>query len=167
MEPVETINERLKNKFGLVLDKPRYRLVWSTSQLEKRFGIFNDFYGDILVRSKAEVREVPKYPAYPDRWVLEVVSPAIGTDVANHNGYEPLFVFDNDGKFLDPAWRAIEFILGRVNAPIVKSPSDIEDDEQKAVEAEEKYFYDYLTDQETIGIKEGYSIVVPGGESNG
>lgn len=164
MEPIEIINERLLDRYGRVVDKPRYRVVWSTAQLEKRFGIFNDFYGDILIRSKAEVREVPKYPSYPNRWVLEVIAPAVGTDVVDHNGYEPLFVFDNDGKYLDPVWRAIEFILYRANSPIIKSPADIDAEEQAAIEAEEKYFFDYLTDQETIGIKEGYSIVVPEGE---
>lgn len=162
MENLNILNARLKDKYGLLGDIPKYRLVWSTTELEKRYGKFNDFYGDILVRSVAEVRELPKYPSYKDRWILEVVSPALGSDdIINHSGYEPLFVFDNDGKFLEPVWRAIEFIVHRANTPIKKSAADLDLDEQKAEEAETKYFYDYLTDQETIGIKEGYSVIVP------
>lgn len=163
MEPFLVINRRLKDLYGHVDGKARYRLSWSTTELEKRHGKFNDFYGSIFIRETVGVREVPKYPAYPDRWVLEVLSPQLGTDeVINHNGYEPLFVFDKNGEYLDPEWRAISFIVNRVENPVKRTPKDLELAEEAQMQKEYEFFLDYIGDQQTAyGINEGNAVVVP------
>jgi hypothetical protein len=165
MEPLLILNRRLKDKYGTISDHARYRIVWSTTETEKRKGRFNDFYGPIFLRTVEGIREVPKYPFYKDRWVLEMYTGIsyFTSEVVDHNGYEPLFVFDNNGKYLDPVWRAVEFILYRANSPVKRSASDIADEDRAKEEAEERYFFDYLTDMDTIGIKEGRTIVVPRG----
>jgi len=162
MEPILVINRRLKDNYGRVGNQARYRLSWSTSELEKRHGTFNDFYGPIFIRQIIGVKEVPKYPAYPDRWVLEVLSPQLGTDtVINHNGYEPLFVFDKNGEYLDPVWQAIEFIISRAETPVRRSLSEMEADDAATQMREEREFYEYISNFERGPLSTGEAVTVP------
>lgn len=160
MEQLDIINTRLKDTYGYDFNKPKFRLVWSTTELEKRLGKFNDFHSGIFIREVEEVREVPKYPAFPNRWVLEV-SACIHSDIMDHNGYEPLYVFDNNGRALEPVWRAIAYIVNMALNPIHRSASDLDAAEEVRMEEERKYYLDFLNDQETIGIARGNSIIVP------
>jgi hypothetical protein len=66
------INKFLKEQYGTTIDgKPLFRLLWTTKVTEHRHSKFNDFYGELLIRSVTETREVLKYPYAQDRWVLE------------------------------------------------------------------------------------------------
>jgi hypothetical protein len=128
--------------------------------METRRGNFSDYYGPIFIRNVVGIRTVPKYPIFPNRWVLEVYAPEVSIDILTHNGYEPLYVFDNNGRALDPIWRAIAYIVGRANSPVKKTDADVEQDLDDQMEAERQFYLDYLTDKETVGIKEGNSVIV-------
>ena len=148
METIEILNRRLVERYGtnLIL-KARYRIVWSSDQFEKRLSEFSDFHTiHILLRTVKEVREVRKYPDFQNRWVLETLTYCPFPAVKDHNGYEPLFVFQrNDGTPLDPNWNAIEFILNRLNTRVVpKSPSTFVEEEEKEQEAEAQKFMEML-----------------------
>ena len=101
------LNQWLVNTYGTTVDnKPLFRLIWSTGVTEKREGIFQDFYGDILIREVREVREVLKYPFAQDRWVLERIKQV--TQPMREFGlldeaftYSEIYIFqDRSGHFL-------------------------------------------------------------------
>lgn len=141
----------LKDTYGSTLDgRPKFRVVWSTNLLEKRFGVFRDFYGHILVREVKGVREVLKYPFYQDRWVLEKLD-YVGDnhELIEKSTYEPLFVFQTaEGAFLPLNQRAVNFFMHFYNQRgKLLSPSDIEDEEMKKYEREVNYFKEYLDNE--------------------
>src|SRR4030095_102950 len=134
-EPIEVINNRLIDFFGLFEDRPAWRLVFSEDQLEKRLGNFNDYTKEgFLIRSVTEVREVPKYRQWiHEKWVLErlTVVPQFQQDeLLVPLSYEPIWVFeDKNGNPLPPIWLAIEFRIQHVygvqgkKRPIMQDPS--------------------------------------------
>ena len=148
IESLETINKRLKDIHGTdIYGKQKYRLVFADTELEKRKSRFSDYYAKvILVRSVEEVREVHKYPDFLGRYILETLSPCMSKDVYNHNGYEPLWVFQrNDGTPIDPAWFAIEYLIKQATTPVEK----LTQKQLDAIEAEDELkeaekFLEYL-----------------------
>jgi hypothetical protein len=139
------INNYLAN-FGANLTlQPLFRLVWSTDQLEKRWGDFSDYVGPIFLRTVHEVREVPKYWYIPDRWVLERWFPpeiAYSEEVpdSRFGSYEPLYVFDKEGTILPLRLRVIEIIMKSISE--YKSPTD------RRIEKENKKISDEKLEQE-------------------
>jgi hypothetical protein len=139
---IHIINRRLADIYGKdFLDQPLYRIVWSATELEKRFSTFRDFLPgtNIFLREFTGVREVKKYPDFLPQWVLEklffnqhnmeildnsTLSPRTAT-------YEPLWMFgqDDKGNVKQPVWRAIEIILMSVNNPKKLTPSEMNDKE--------------------------------------
>lgn len=124
-EPIEAINERLKEYFGV--DTPTnqaiWRIVWSEDQFEKRLGTYNDFTpSGIYIRTVTEVREVPKYRQWvPEKYVLErlVVIPDVNIKElpTQKLSYEPLWVFQTtSGKAIAPRWEAAKLIVELVYA---------------------------------------------------
>jgi len=90
------INDRLRENFGLHGDfaLPRFRVVHSDDQLEKRYGTFSAYAGDIFLREETGIREIPKYPWLDNQWVLERLFPNIHQDVYEGNcTYEPLWAY--------------------------------------------------------------------------
>jgi hypothetical protein len=147
------INRRLKDNYGMSAlhpDKPKYRVVWSTGLTEKRFGEFNDFYGDIFVRSVKAIREVPKYPFDRDRWILEryVRAPNPELDHDGTDRYEAIWTFKGpDGEFLPLNYKAIEIIINILENPAKVNPvAVLEDMMQKKDEAELARDVDMLGD---------------------
>ena len=69
-DSIYDINHRLIEKYGrdIATNEPRFRVVWTSTQLEKRYGEFEVFSeGGIFLREEKGVREEPKYlPEYPD-----------------------------------------------------------------------------------------------------
>jgi len=174
-ESVDTLNKRLTTLYGRNSDgRPVYRLVFSTSQVEKRRGEFEDYYGKIFLRRFVGVREVPKYPYCMDRWVLEILLPIYNPEVFGsevYGSYEPLWVFqDKDGNFLQPIWLAIETIINWNRNLIKKSPSDFEAEEQKELEKQEAEEFEKLDNAVPALVSQLHSkeaIVVPKEYDNG
>ena len=147
---IDIINKRLVNVYGKSLDgRANYRLVWSDSQFETRVGDFSEYYGDIFVRNYKGAKEVPKYNYIKERWILEkleyISNPEILT--SNNGTYEPIWVFqDKNGNYLDPIWRAVEFILDALSKPAIKETETAEDIRRRS-ENYKKYIVDYCEDK--------------------
>lgn len=150
----ESINDRLELYYGRELDgRPRYRVVWSTTQLEKRVGEFNEFYGSIYLRTFTGMKEVPKYPFDKDRWVVEklfyIKNPEI---IAEKPGsYEPFYVMkDALGNFLPLNWKAVDLAVSFAEARpvgITLTDKDWNAQEQEEIDTDTRYFEDVLNDQ--------------------
>lgn len=107
------MNERLRTIYGIheETSRQRFRVVHSDDQLEKRFGTWEVYAGDIYLRTEVNViREVPKYPYYwSNQWIVERLEPNTLPDV-----YEGDFVYNSlwafpEGLPLD--WEPIEFVV--------------------------------------------------------
>lgn len=170
MGEVKRINKQINEKYGLLPDmRPRFRVVWSSDQTEKREGMFCDWYGHVLIRRVYEVREVLKYPFKDDRdrWVLEtmIFTPSFDLKDSENGHYEPLYVFKtNDGKYLKPVWKAVDFMLhcllyGHKRTVEERFQADRDQFEREIQEIKE-YLDDktpYLADK----LKRGSAVTVP------
>lgn len=143
MEDISVLNQRLKDIFGTLIDgRPRWRLVFTTEQFEIRKDNYKVFYGDLYLRTEENVvKEVPKYPFSPDRYVLEYHTYIHPKNILTFNGsYEPVHVFSDprDGSYLYPNWFVLNFIVnaweGRVSENF--TPSDLKEQEAKEIAAE-------------------------------
>lgn len=146
------INEKLALYFGVELDgRPRYRVVWANDQREKRCGEFNEFYGPLFLRTAFGVKEVPKYPQFKDRYILErlLFGPGLKEIIDSDKGiYEAIWWFvDKDGNYLPPNLQVCTIIIRHLEAPKEKrTEKDDIRDEDKARQKEIEYFTDYLND---------------------
>lgn len=150
IETKEELNKRLLQRAGTTVEGyQRYRLVFADSEFEKRESNFRDLYQNVtLIRDVVEVREVPKYPTAKGCYVLEqFVGRTKDTGLKNHNGYEPVWVFEKDGKPLDPVWFAIEYLIKRLETPIEK----LTQEQMDKLESEEET-KEYLRAMEALGI---------------
>lgn len=113
-EEVKTINQRLIDHYGLFENgQPRYRVVWSDDEIEKRL---TNFTAEGFELPYSIVREVPKYRQYiQHKFVLEglVGVPEYQQEEAlNKISYEPLWVFqDANNNPLPPKWQVIELVM--------------------------------------------------------
>ena len=139
---IEDINEKLKGRFGLKDDKPRFQLVWSENEQEYRPVEFTR--GMKLLYP--EMMYVRKYSYIKDRYVLEKW---------RDGSYEPIWVFeDKNHEFLMPIWRATEIIALASDDVIVKNFGDYLSEDDKAMEKEVEYFEDMLEDGNPYGNQE-------------
>ena len=142
METIEVLNQRLKDTFGALLDgRPRYRLVWTTTQTEVRKDNYNVYYGSIYLRTEENViKEVPKYPFDRDRFALEYHTYEHPPNLISFNGsYEPVWIFrDKNGDFIYPNWAVLSFMIKAFEGGVGRklTPSDIDEQEQKELLAE-------------------------------
>jgi len=156
MFSLKRTNAILAERFGTdLLNNPNYRLSWSTKETEIRRGNFPIGNTGILSTEK-ENREVPKYPFFKDRWVLEKkceLPPTPELPVAAMHGYsyEPIFVFqDSHGNYLEPVWRAIELLVySAIRGPEqVFNTSRTEDASKEEANAKDiQYFEDVLQEE--------------------
>lgn len=112
-EPIDQINERLLQEFGTEFgNSPRYRVVFSDDQYEKRWTTYTDEGFELLER---EVRLLPKYKQYiRAKYVLEMLIPVPegDTDLLTKVTYEPLWVFqDKKGNYLPPFFEGCKFVV--------------------------------------------------------
>lgn len=117
-EELANLNRKLKERFGSdEIGNAAYRVVWAPDQLEKRKGHFNDFLEgtNIFLRTFVGVREVQKYPAIGDKYILEILNPNIIGDELEVNKklvYEYLMEFPENKP---PWYEAIEYFLRMLN----------------------------------------------------
>ena len=156
-------NQRLLDYFGKfeLSDKPKYRIVFSADEKEKR--VVN------IPGYSTFSEEVPKYPQIrPPKYILESLQPTSSLELTVKESYEPLWVFgekgDPNGEPIEPSWVAIEFILNllhnRSHAPYVAS----EDGTLESRRAEADKLYASLFGNETnvgdaLAHKQG--VIVP------
>lgn len=116
-EPIESINEQLVRDYGREWNSaPRWRVVFSDDQYEKRITEFTDSGMQLLI---PEVRLLPKYKQYiQQRYILERLVP-VGpqSDLVDKVSYEPAWVFmDKNGNYLPPFYEGCKLIVESVLA---------------------------------------------------
>lgn len=165
---LEPINQFL-NKLGeFSPGYPNYRFVWSTDQYENRLGTYRDHTeSGVFIRERTEIRRVPKYVLFRNRWVLEKAEAVNNQDLGNTISYEPLWVFHNAlGEYLPPSLKAVRFIMWSVlNPGRVITPSDLKDAERAEYEADAEYFVEYLRNEfpdTAVALKEGSAVFISG-----
>lgn len=126
------LNEFLLNRGGRNLfNQPLYKLVWSTSELELRFGTFREFRDDVFIREVTETRWTRKYNYIHDRWILERwIPPALGHNkelpLSSQGTYEPIYVFeDGNRQYLAPNIKVLEFIIEMAERPRIMTEAEI------------------------------------------
>lgn len=151
---LESINEKLELYYGHELDmRPRYRVVWSTQQFEKRAGTFNEFYGTIFLREFIGIKEVPKYPYDPDRWVVEKLFYLPNKEIIAEKpgSYEPIYVLkDGAGGYLPLNWKVVDMVVNFAEKKpmgIKLTDADWSEQEQAQIQQETEYFEDELADR--------------------
>lgn len=170
-ESIKSINHKLKRDYGTEIscgDKPRFRVVFSEDQYEKRITKFTD---DGLELLRPEVRTLPKYRQYiKAKYILERLVPVgVGTDLVEKVSYEPAWVFqDKNGNYLPPFFRGCIFVIESLFNSIDKAGTftkykdkSIDPEERKA---ELKRVEDELFGNETDltdNLHYGSGIVVP------
>lgn len=144
MEKLETINKRLLETYGRgARELPRYRVVWSTFQTERRHGTFiKETESGIYLGQETCEREVPKYPFWPDYWILECVQHNLSNpELLSDTSYEPLWRFcDKQNVALPYDWEAITMIVYAHNQRGVfknQAMIDSDEEEKKRKEAEQ------------------------------
>src|SRR5690348_16564919 len=113
LESVETLNNRLLEYFGKFNDQPKWRVVWSEDQFEKRLTHYTDEGFQLLT---PRMVELPKYKQWiHNKYVLEklcVVPDGQKHELVTNLSYEPMWVFeDSIGNPLPPKWEAINLIV--------------------------------------------------------
>lgn len=168
MEPVETINQRLADTFGIETDSnlPIWRIVWSEDQTEKRQSDYTET-GVFLLTPR--ILEFKKYPYIKERFILErlVLVPEFQQKelCGVKKSYEPLFTFENrKGEFLPPKWEVCEIVIDSVLAVQGKSSLAKYLDNPDPERADEiKGIYEELFGNETdvtdaLAYKEGVTV---------
>jgi hypothetical protein len=122
------VNRQLEEIYGkdLTSELPIWRIVFSDDQLETRFGEFNHFVGNSLIRTTKEIAEVPKYPFIKHRHVLERLVYHTNPELMDNPSYEPMYVFqDKHGNSLDvELWVCQARIQMLFSDPVKKTESD-------------------------------------------
>jgi hypothetical protein len=121
-EQIEDINKRLLNEYGREFDnQPRFRVVFSEDQYEKRLTDFTDEGFELI---HPEVRLLPKYKQWiRHKYILERLVPIVGeTDLTTKVSYEPAWVFqDKDGNYLPPFFEGCKHIIESMFSAIGKA----------------------------------------------
>lgn len=173
MDPTKetAFNNRLRDLYGLYYDgQPLYRIVWSDSQIENRFGTFEKWKSGIYLGSHTGIAEVPKYPWIKERWVLErreghTPNPELPETIS----YEPKWVFENEQGPVEPEWWAIEQLVHCITNPRKRFASDDKYDKNlmgspAQAEIERQRVMDVLDDEISdiqTALECGEGIVVP------
>ena len=168
IESIEQINSSLVREFGKEFNgEPRFRVVFSEDQYEKRLTDFTDFGFKLLV---PEVRVLPKYHYIHQRYVLERLIPVLGeTDLVTNISYEPAWVFqDSDGNYLPPRFDACRFVIETIYSQLnsdgmytkYKDPlDDAEIRKQRILDTEKELFGNETPVGDALAHK--YGVVVP------
>lgn len=149
MTDAEFYNEKLILLYGKepITGQPKYRLVRSEIQTEKRYGSYDILTQDtgIWLGVKQGLVTIKKYWYMKDCWLLERVEPNTSrSNLYDKWTYEPLYPFlDKDDKPLPLNWRVIEFMLNRLEhaEKRFKNESDhLAEEEKKQSEESDKVF---------------------------
>jgi hypothetical protein len=174
-EDVTVLNRRLVDYFGKdQANYPKFRLVWSTDQRERRFvqdkSVFTD-YG-LFLRYETGWVVTEKYPLFQDKWILEELMELHGRnpELPYHFSYEPIWVFGNGMSNPVPNWKAIHLLVKTklYVKKVVQSPSDIDDEETIKLQKEIARNKDILQNESPYlagALHDGAAVVSVGTES--
>lgn len=125
-ESIESINEKLLTEYGTELscgNQPRFRVVFSEDQYEKRLTDFTDEGFELI---HPEVRLLPKYKQYiREKYILERLIPVpegVETDLLTKISYEPAWVFqDKHGNYLPPFFEGCKHVIESIYSMMDKA----------------------------------------------
>lgn len=172
IEQIDDINDKLLKTYGteiLVGDKPRFRVVFSDDQYEKRWTKFTDEGFELI---HPEIRLMPKYKTYiTAKYVLERLVP-IGpeSDLVEKVGYEPAWVFQHaqTGEYLPPRFDMCEIVIeslmtqmGRANT--FKKYKDPEENPEYRKGLVDDMYKKLFGNETSTGdaLAHGYGVTVP------
>jgi hypothetical protein len=174
-ELIEDINEKLLSEYGTELscgNKPRFRVVFSDDQYEKRW---TDYTDDGFELVRPEVRILPKYKQWVrGKYILERLVPVVGeTDLLTRISYEPAWVFEDKHKnYLPPFFEGCKYVIESMYQAIGKKDTFTKYKDKNISEEERlielKRVEDLLFGNETIvGDHLAYKtgVTVPGNET--
>jgi hypothetical protein len=148
------INDRLRLYYGTELDgRERYRVIWSTGKTEKRVGEFNEFYGNIFLRTVTGIKECLRYPYDQDRWIIEKLLYVPNPELISEKpgSYEPVHILkDAQGNYLPLNWKVVQTIVDFAEdrpTGIRLTDKDWKAQDQALMEQEAAYFEDVIADQ--------------------
>lgn len=157
-EPLETINKRITDYYGLFESQSKFRLVWSNDQYERRK---IDETPEGLKLLNPIIATVPKYMYARNRYILEKITPVPEQYIDSVGGlklsYEPIWVFeDHKGEPVTPSWRLISLLFKSVEESFDRSQREgpIKQDEKdgntlEAIQEREKALAELLYGNET------------------
>jgi hypothetical protein len=168
-ESIESINKKLLEEFGTEFGKsPRFRVVWSEDQYEKRLTSFTDEGFELLA---PEVRELPKYKQWiREKFILERLVPIVGdTDLVTKVSYEPAWVFqDKNGNYLPPFFDGCKLVveslmekMGHKGHAKYKDPNVSKEERLEQIKKVEAELFGNESDV-TDALAYGTGVVVPG-----
>lgn len=147
---LEVFNERLIQLYGReqISQKPKYRIVRSEEQTEKRFGSYDVLTQEtgIWLGSKKGLVEIKKYWYFKDCWLLERCEPNIDRSniFFDKFTYEPILPFlDKDNNQLPLNWKAVEFCVNRIeraSRKLLTESDHLEQEEKKLQEESDKVY---------------------------
>lgn len=110
MESRSILDKRLRDTFGYIDGKARFRLVWSEDLYETRLQEYSE--AGIFLGYK-EARRARKYSYIKDRYIIEAYVPFIHPDILTDDkfSYENIYTFQGkDRQPLPPIWEVCEII---------------------------------------------------------
>ena len=152
---VDNINKQIRFYGTNPFSRPIFRVVFSDDQTEHRRGTYNEFYGEIFIRTITGVHEVKKYPYIKGRWILERwAGPELTfhPDLvkSNEGDYICVYIFqDKERNFLPPLLRVAEIIIKNLLNPLESSKITNRNLEEMAKEdkAEEEGIYNKIRER--------------------
>ena len=150
MTQEELINNRLERIYGReqLTNLPKYRIVRSEEQTEKRYGSYDLLYKNtnIWMGTKNGLVEIKKYWYMESCWLLERVE--VNSDrqdtFYDKYTYEPLFPFlDKDNKQLPLNWKVLEFLIGKIERAerkLITESEHLAEAEKLQLKEEEKVY---------------------------
>lgn len=125
VEVVDVLNKKLAGEYVTIDGHKIFRLVWSESTFENRYGTFREFTeGGLFIREVTETRRTRKYNYIHNRWIFEMWAPGNLTanrelpDAANGD-YVPVYVFeDRGGNYLPPNEKVVRFLIAALHGKI-------------------------------------------------
>lgn len=167
MESLERVNTNLQAEFGDDHNSPKFRVVYSDDQFEKRWMTHTD---EGLQLIHPEVRLVPKYKHYiKNRYILERFVPIVGdSDLTVKVGYEPCWTFAEgiditSDTFYDACKFVIEGLLARAGRPSghakYKDPDESPEARSLKIDKMKEFLFGNETDTgDALAYKEGVTV---------
>lgn len=125
MSILNKTNKMLEQYGHNIKGNPIFRVVWSDDQFENRKGQYNEFSGEIFLRTYIGVKRVKKYPTIKGRWVFEkwlygITHPDLPDN--KDGSYECIYIFQtNEGKPLPLDLDIVQFIAKGLSEYVDKS----------------------------------------------
>lgn len=170
---VRRINKALEKYGRYINGLPFFQVVWSDDLYEMRKGTFNEFAGNIFLRTFTGIQRVRKYNYIHERWILEKFVPppmSINPELpeSNRGTYEPLYVFeDGRGNALKPIQLVCDFIVyNNLNPTMNKDQikTALQEMIEKAEQKDIAYFNDMIENESNYFLHKlhhGESILNP------